>query len=234
MIAVMHRTMIAFAAFAASYPADAADRRLTVTDFDRVQVQGPYVVTLATGQSPSAVVTGSNEAIERVSVDVQGRILRVRPNPSAWGGYPGESVGGITIALSTHDLRAVSVTGSGSLTVDKAGGLKFDVGASGSAKVAIGALDADALSLGLLGSGRITLAGKAKSLKATISGSGDLDAAALAVDDADLQADTSGNIGLAVRRAAKVHATGAGDVVITGKPACAVDAPGAGRVRCGS
>jgi hypothetical protein len=229
----MNRLILAALAFAIPAAADAAERRYTVTDFDRVQIEGPFVVTLATGKVGSARATGSNEAIERVSIDVQGRTLRIRPNRSAWGGYPNAGAGPLKIDLATHDLVGVAVTGSGSLALDRARAMRFDIAVSGSAQVTAGVVEADSLVLGLLGSGRIVIGGKAKTLRATIQGSGDLDAGALSVDDADLNADTAGKIGIAVRRSAKVTATGPGPVEIFGSPACTVSVLGSGPVICG-
>lgn len=231
----MNRIMPAAALMAAlSAPASAAERRYTVTDFDRVEVDGPFQVTLSTGRSGFALASGSAQAIDRVSIEVQGRTLRVRPNRSAWGGYPGEGTGPVAVTLGTHDLRGASVGGSGSLSIDKASGLKFDLTLSGSGRISVAALEADTLNLGLVGSGKISLAGKAKQLRATIQGAGDLDAEKLAVEDARINADTSGNVKLAVRRSADVTGSGAGDTLITGKPACTVKALGSGRIVCGS
>ena len=115
----MKRIMLAGLALAAAAPATAAERRYTVTDFDRVQVDGPFVVTLSTGKAGSAVATGDQQAIDRVSIEVQGRLLKVRPNRSAWSGFPGEEGGPLAIALTTHGLRGASVIGSGSLAIDK-------------------------------------------------------------------------------------------------------------------
>jgi hypothetical protein len=49
-------------------------------------------------------------------MEVQGRTLRIRPNRSAWGGYPGEGAGPLKIELSTHGLRGASVSGAGSIS----------------------------------------------------------------------------------------------------------------------
>ncbi|HMJ94174.1 MAG TPA: DUF2807 domain-containing protein, partial [Allosphingosinicella sp.] len=70
-------------------PASAADQRVMVTDFDRVQVDGPYQVTLSVGRPSGVIASGSRGALDRVTIEVQGRTLRIRPNRSAWGGYPG-------------------------------------------------------------------------------------------------------------------------------------------------
>jgi hypothetical protein len=234
----MNRIMLSAAALAlaglAAAPAAAAERRFTVTQFDRIQVDGPFAVTVTTGRPGAALATGDARAVDRVSIEVQGRVLKVRPNRSAWGGYPGEGAGPVAIAISTHDLRGVAVNGSGTVAIDKARAMRFDLSVSGSGVIELPNLEADRLVLGLLGSGRITLGGKVKNVRATIQGTGDLAAAELISEDAELNADSSGKIAIGVKRAVKVTATGAGDVEIAGSPACTVKALGSGRVSCGA
>lgn len=229
----MTRIMLAAIFALSAAPASAAERRYTVTDFDRIQVDGPFQVTLATGRPSSAMVSGSNAAVERVSIDVQGRTLRVRANRSAWGGYPGEGAGPVRILLSTQALRSASLAGSGRLSIDKARTMQFDASVSGSGQIDIGAIEADRLALALLGSGKIMVGGKAKSLRAAIQGAGDLQAEGLSVEDAQIDASTSGSIAVAVRRAARVTSTGQGDMTIIGSPACTVKSTGSGLVLCG-
>ncbi len=230
----MTRTLpLALIALAAAAPAGGAERTYSITDFDRVQVDGPYRVTLTTGRSSAARAEGSAEALDHVSVDVQGGTLRVRRNRSAWGSYPGAGSGPVTIALTTRDLRNAAVVGSGSLDIDRAKGLRVDLSVSGSGRLTVAAVEADNLIVGLLGGGRITIAGRARQLKATVQGSGDLAAAGLSADDAQIASDTAGNVAVAVARTAKVTATGAGNVEIIGAPVCTVEAKGSGQVLCG-
>ncbi|HYE28952.1 MAG TPA: head GIN domain-containing protein [Allosphingosinicella sp.] len=218
---------------AAAVPAAGAERRFSVTDFDRVHVDGPYQVTLLTGLGSAARAEGPADALDRVSVDVQGGTLRVRRNRSAWGGYPGEPSRPVKIALTTRAVRAASVVGSGSLDIDRAKGLRVDLSVSGSGRLAVAAVDADNLVVGLLGGGRIALAGRTKQLKATVQGTGDLAAAKLGADNAQILADTAGTVSVGVARTVRLTALGAGDVEIIGEPSCTVDAQGAGNVRCG-
>ncbi|HEX8214046.1 MAG TPA: head GIN domain-containing protein [Allosphingosinicella sp.] len=229
----MKRIVTAALTFALAGPAFAADRRYTVTDFDRVLVEGPFEVVVKTGKAPSARATGTNAAIERLSIEVEGRTLKVRRNRSAWGGYPGKDSGPIAIELTTRDLRGASVTGSGGLAIDKAKAMRFDLALSGSGRLSIGRVEADNLVVGLVGSGRMSVGGKVKGLKATVQGSGDFDGSALMVEDAQLNADTSGTVALAASRTSNIVSSGAGDTTVTGKPACTVKAVGSGRVRCG-
>jgi Putative auto-transporter adhesin, head GIN domain len=230
----MTRTLPALLALLAAAPAVAAERRYPVTDFDRIQVEGPYKVALRTGLSSGATAAGSAQALDRVTIEVQGRTLRIRPNRSAWGGYPGAAAGPVTIQATTRDLSHVTVGGSGSLDIDRVRGLRVDLSVVGSSHLAVAAVDADNLLVGLVGSGRITLSGKAKQLRATVQGSGDFDGRGLSADDAQVTADTAGSVAVRAVRTAKVNARGLGDVEIIGTPACTVEALGAGTVTCGN
>jgi hypothetical protein len=229
----MTRIFLALAALLAAAPALAAERRYTVTDFDRVQVEGPYEVVLATGRAPGAAATGTAEALDRVSVSVEGRTLKVRVNRSAWAANPAANPGPVRVVLSGHAMRSASVSGSGSLAVDKMSGLRLDLAVAGSGRIAVAKLEADMLSATLVGSGRMELAGAAKQLRATISGSGDFAAAGLKVEDAVIGADTAGAIALAGGRTVKLRVTGAGDIDISGDPACTIEGSSSGRLRCG-
>lgn len=214
-------------------PVFAAERNYSVTDFDRIQVEGPFEVAVASGRSVRARAIGSQTAIDRVSIDVSGRVLRIRPNRSAWGGYPGGSVGSVRIEVGAPTMRAATVIGSGNLAIDRLQGLKIDLSLSGSGRLQVAAVDADNLAIGLLGSGTVQLAGKARQLRATVQGSGDLTAERLVADDAVLTTDTVGRVVLGARRTARVTAQGSGEVVIAGGATCTLTGPAAGTVACG-
>jgi hypothetical protein len=227
------RFLLAALIFATSAPAVAAERRYSITDFNRVEVDGPYQVTLTTGGSSSARATGSSAALDRLSVEVMGQTLRIRTNVSSWGGYPGAATELPSVTLTTRDLQAVSVNGSGKLTVDKAKGLKLTVSVVGSGQASIAAVDADNLFVSMLGSGQISLGGKAKALRAEVHGAANLDAGGLTASDVQLFADSAGNTKLNVSHAVTVQASGTGDVEVGGAPACTVKNSGSGQVRCG-
>lgn len=229
----MKRIMPALLLLGFAAPAFGAEKSFTVTDFDRVQIEGAFDVILSTGRAPTASASGSSGSLDRVSIEVQGRILKVRPNRSAWGGYPGKQAELPRIVLSTHDLKAVAVNGSGRLAVDRAKAMRFSASLSGSGRIAIGAVEADDLILGLVGSGTIEAGGRTKNLRATIQGSGDFHGEKLMAEDAIIFAETSGTVAANARRTAKVTAVGAGETVVGGEAACKVEARGSGRVACG-
>lgn len=235
MVRVMIRTMLALASFAAlAAPAAAAERRFSVTDYDRVVVEGPYVVVVTTGQSSSARASGPQESIDRLSIDVSGRTLRVRRNRSYWGGTSGAQQGVPTITLTTRDLRSVRLVGPARLEVDGVRGQRVDLTVEGSGVLRATGIAADELQLGLVGGGRLDLAGSAEILRADFQGTGNVDAARLAADNLNLITTSMGEIALTARNTATVTANGLGMVTIQGRPACTVRGPGAGQVRCGA
>lgn len=224
------RMIIAIAAIACASPAFAAERSFSVTSFDRIRVEGGYSVTLATGVAPYAKASGSAQALDSVSIDVQGRTLVVRPNRSSWGGYPGQSAGPVEIRVGTHDLSAAWVNGAGSLAIDKVKGLSFQSDVQGAGSIAIARADVDQLKLGLAGAASAKVAGKALKMTAIIRGSSLLDAEGLAVKDLTVAAE-----GPAIAKAnasvtAKVTGTGAASIAIAGNPACTVKMSGSASV----
>lgn len=220
-------------ALCAAAPADGAERGHSVTDFDRISVEGPYSVVLETNRAPSATASGTPQALDAVSIDVVGRTLRVRANRSAWSSEPGKPAGPVAIRITSHDLRAATVSGSGSLSIDAVKAMRVDLALSGSGQMSVGTVTADQLIAGLVGSGRIRIGGNAKTARIDVRGSGDFDGAKLIVDDLKVGSETSGAIQLGAKRSAAVNSAGSGDVTILGKPACTVSARGAGRIVCG-
>ena len=213
--------------------ASAASRNYGVTTFDRIRVEGPYAVTLKVGSGASARADGDQRAIDRLKVEVQGRTLVVRADASAWGGWDKAVPGRVTLSLTTPELNMVGLSGSGTLSIDRAKAQRFDIAVSGSGSVTLDALIADRLGLVLVGSGQLTVGGRAQQAKATLQGSGTIDATKLAVDDLELAASGSGEAKFAASKTAKVSANGTGDVTVAGAATCTVSTVGSGEVRCG-
>jgi hypothetical protein len=237
MMAVMLRSLAAlFALLAAGLgtgSAVAAQRRYAVQDFDRIVVEGPFLVRLATGRTTSASAQGSQQALDGIVVDVQGTTLRVRRNRTAWTGASTRPIEPATVTLSTRVLRSARVVGSGQLDIAGLAGQRIGLVVEGSGRLGATGIDADNLSVGLSGSGSMTLAGTAETFAADLQGSGSLLAPGLSVETATVSATTTGEVAIHARRTATVNANGIGQVIVAGRPACTVSGPGASEVRCG-
>ena len=219
------------ALLAVTAPAAAAERNFGITGFEKVRVEGPFKVTLTTGIAPFARASGSPTALEAVSIEMLGSTLIVRNRRSgAWGGYPGAANGPVEIALGTHDVSSASLTGAGSLAIDRAKSFRFDLTVNGSGSARIADVAVDQLRVAVVGSGSAGLAGSAGKLTATVSGSGALDGATLAAKDATIAADGSATVRLAVSNGAKIDANGASSVELSGNPACTAKTVGSASV----
>jgi len=217
-------------------PAQAAERIVTVTHYDRIRVDGPYRIEIVTGRGASAKISGDRAAIDRVEIAVQGSTLSIHANRTAWqGGWPGDDKGGgpVLIRLTADELRAIAIVGSGSMAIDALRGPRVTLTMEGSGRMTIGAVETDRLDLGLTGSAALALKGKAKAVSATVRGSASIDGAGLVAGDLTLTSESAGNVALGAKGTAKVVSTGAGEVTIGGAPACTVNALGSGPVRCG-
>lgn len=213
-------------------PAGATERILTLTEFDSVRVEGGYSVTVTTGRAAGGRISGSFDAVDRVSVEVQDRTLVVRRNDTG-GGYQTADAGPVTIRLVAPPLRSAWLLGSGSLAIDQMRGPDVRVTIEGAGGVTVATVAADQLTVGLQGTGTAKLAGKANEVSAIVRGSATLDAGALTATNAVVTAEGSGDATLTATRTAKVAASGPGRVAVLGTPACTVTNTGAGSVRCG-
>jgi hypothetical protein len=233
--AAMNRAFLACltaaaASAALAAPASAATRNFGITSFDKVRVDGPFKVRLATGVAPFARASGSQAALDRVAIEVRGNTLVVHNNLDSWGGYPGKDPGPIEVSLGTHDLSAAWINGSGTLAIDRIKGLSFDLSVQGSAGGEIGQVDIDQLNVSIVGTASARLAGKAARITAVVRGISTLDAAALATKDATIGADGAATIEASVSNAVKVDASGPATVRLEGRPACTLHISGSASV----
>lgn len=205
---------------AAASPLAAAQRNYSVTDFTRVRVEGPFAVTVGTNTAPFARATGSPRALDRVSLRVDGRTLIVRTDRSAWGGSPDEDVGPVTISVGTHEVEQASLTGPGSLAIDRVRGLDFSLSSYGSGAVSIGDVASDRLRVFAQGAGSVRVAGKTKQLDAAQNGPGLIDASALTAKDATLSALGPASLRATVSNSVKLLASGTATISLDGNPVC--------------
>ena len=92
------RLMITAAWLLLPLQAVAATRGYTITSFDAIRVDAPVEVIITTGAGASAKVDGDQSLIERLHIDVSGRLLTIRMDRAR----PGEKSGGrATVRLST-------------------------------------------------------------------------------------------------------------------------------------
>ncbi|MGC4252884.1 MAG: DUF2807 domain-containing protein [Sphingobium sp.] len=224
------RALILIGAAGWSLTAQAANRSYTITSFDAIRVEAPVNVVVTTGMGVSARADGDQHMLDRLKVDVSGRLLSITMERAR----PGESGGGpVTLRLSTGSLGQIVLTGGGSVAVNRMKGLRGEIALGGNGDVRVDAVELDQIDLALAGGGRATLNGRAGIANIHITGPGTVAAEGLSARQASISNDGAGSISIVTDVNAKVRASGSGDVTIAGKAACSVDNRGTGRISCG-
>ncbi|WP_448658635.1 GIN domain-containing protein [Sphingomonas sp. CJ99] len=209
------------------------ERRVVLSGFDRLRVDGPWRVEVSTGTSPGAVVTGTRQAMETVQVRQEGGVLIVSPMRDARGGWPDDALSGDgpVIRVTVPTLDGATVIGAGSVAIDRIGGARVQLVVNGPGTMAVGAVEADQLQATVIGTGRITMAGTARSARILSNGGGSIGGFPLVADEARVRSESSGTIELTARYRADVSGLGLGSVTIGGNPECRVTGPAP--IRCG-
>lgn len=226
------RSVALLAALLLAMPAHAERRGLSVTSFDRLQVNGAFTVEVTIGQGSSDYIEGHPDAINRIAVSVIGRTLRVSRNISNnWGGS-GEG-GAATLHLTTPSLEQATLIGSGDVSIDRMEGGRLTINLGGNGRLSVGAVEADNLALALTGAGVMELGGHAETGRVTVQGPGTVNAPGLTVENVRISVDGPGYIEIDSSREAEVIATGTGSVTVTGDAACTDRSVNGGQVICG-
>ncbi len=191
-------------AAACAVPASAAERTVAVTSFDKVRVQGPFEVRVATGRAPAATLSGDAAAIDGIAVESEGATIILRNAIGRWQERPRAAAAvPVVVTLATPTLVTASVVG------------------------------ADAANATVIGAGAITIGGRAGRVRLMTNGPGTIDAAALDTGDLVVRLDGPGATRARARYTASIVNTGLGQIAVAGAPKCTVRADAGGPVACG-
>ncbi|MBX3594787.1 DUF2807 domain-containing protein [Sphingomonas sp.] len=217
----------ALLAATAAPPAAAPDeRRIMLTGYERIRVDGPFKVRVIGDGPPSATISGERRAIDRISVRNQGGTLIVGIAATTWDGWR-EKEGTAIVTLSARGLRAANVNGGGALEIDAMRGQRIDLGVNGSGSLAIGRIEADQLVTTLTGTGAVKIAGgSARNARFSNFGAGSIDAGAMPANDLWVNSQSAGDSSFAARFTAEVTVLGTGKVIVAGNATCRLAGPG--------
>ncbi len=234
MTSIFRCAVLGTAMLAAAAPASAAEKRYGLTSFVAVEVTADVIVEVVSRSPVSAVATGPDDALDRLTVEAQNGKLVIGQRQFAGDDKRRTPLGKVTVRINAAKLRSATLVGAGSLQIAQLTGTRVSIGLRGPGKLVVGAVTTDRLAVTMIGNGTMTLGGRAKDAQMTLSGAGAVDAGALAVDA--LVSDSAGagdHLFRAVKSAA-VTVRGLGHVVVLGKPACTVRNTGNGPVLCGA
>jgi Putative auto-transporter adhesin, head GIN domain len=197
----------------------------TVDGATAVDLRSSGTVTVTIGDEPELVITAGENVIDRLTSDVVDGVLVLGTSGPGFG-----TLGPVTYDLTIPTLEAVTVSGSGDVTVGRVatGSLALDI--SGSGEITAETIAAESIDAVISGSGTIGLAGKSARQDVEISGSGRHEAADLVSADVDVLVSGSGSADVTATDSLTVTVSGSGSVTYGGDPSVTSRISGSGSV----
>lgn len=215
-------------------PGPSVSRSYQVGNFQQIEVAGPYDVTVKTGGNPGVSAQGSQNLLDKTTVEVRGNKLVIQPQEHhGFSFFSFGTRGSANFTVTVPQLSAAAIAGSGDIHVDRVQGASFEGSVAGSGGLDVAAVDVQALKLSIGGSGSAKAAsGKAQSGDYSIGGSGDIDAGAVQTQQSKVSIAGSGSVKANASGSANVSIMGSGDVDVAGGAKCTVNKAGSGSVTC--
>jgi len=197
-------------------------------EFNAIALQGGLALELRQGGPAAVIVHGDSNLLPLLeSVVESGPTLQLR-----WKqGTSVRTENRTWVEVTVPQIRAVSGTGSGDITIDTLKTPRLSVAISGSGSMRAKSLNNDELSLTIAGSGSASLAGQATRLNIDLTGSGGVDADQLRADEVGVSIAGSGDAGVSAARTLAVSIAGSGNVTYSGEPTVQRAIVGSGHVR---
>jgi len=225
-----HLILAAIAGLAS--PGLAADRSFPAAGFDKVDLAAAAAVDVHSGGPFAVRADGDPALIQRLDITVRNGTLVI-------GWLPGRALtmnhnNKLHIAITMPRISAATISGAGTLTVDRAEAPDFTATLKGAGTVRLGALRARHAQLNMIGAGQIVAAGSTGEIEAHVNGVGAIDAGQLVARGGRFVMAGTGSIKAQVDGPADVTMAGLGSVDVRGRARCTVHKSGFGSVHCGA
>ncbi len=205
-------------------------RRMGLKNFDRINIGGPFVVTIEQSDKYRVVVEGEDQDADEVDFDVNGSELTVnyrnKDFPELFGNRDK-----IKIFISLPDLKGLDLAGATNATVKGFHNLNdVDLQLAGAVKAEM-ELDAEKVTLNLDGASQLELRGKANRLEAEVTSASKLNAFEFETEDAEVEANSSALAEVNAKQHLNAEASSAGRVRYRGNADVESNTSSAGSVR---
>ncbi|MBA6157008.1 DUF2807 domain-containing protein [Tenacibaculum sp. S7007] len=186
----------------------------SIDSFDKVSVGGSFDVNLIDGKEGKITIEGEENLITYIETEVRNGKLKVqfKENTNI------RTTRKITVTIPFEEIEAISLGGSGNVTVKKrikADSAAFSIGGSGNI---IANIDANTVKASIGGSGNIKLKGKTDNFKCSLAGSGSIKAYDLDANSLKASIAGSGSVQTSVSTKIKASVVGSGSVYYKGNP----------------
>ncbi len=175
--------------------------------FAAVELAGANTVTISVGPAQSVAVTGADDVVGRVTTTVRDGSLVVANRGTFTSDVP------MTVAVSVPSLDGVTLSGTGTVTVEGVTGPEFTADLSGA--------------------GTLVASGSVDRLTAMLGGVGTVELHSLVARDATATLGGTGELGVHATSTLDATLTGTGSITYSGSPAVTMHNTGTGSITGG-
>jgi len=202
------------------------ERKVDLDPVKGISLPGSAKIFLTYGTKQEIRISGQENIIDNLKLDVQGGIWHLGNKQSVRESEP------LKIYITLETLKLIRISGSGSVECENhfPGQNNLDLEISGSGKIHTD-IEASDIMARISGSGDLVLRGSAKNLDFRITGSGSINAFDLPARRADARISGSGSIELTVEDRLDARISGSGNVYYKGNPRIDTSVSGSGRVK---
>ncbi|PUZ27367.1 Putative auto-transporter adhesin, head GIN domain [Chitinophaga costaii] len=200
----------------------------SVAAFQKISVSGPIDVALMQGPTQDLVISGDDNLLKYVELKNENGELTIKMRNG--GRFDVEE--NFKVRVSTPNLKAINVAGSGSITLQ--GGysseeeLSSEIAGSGNIN---GKLDVPLFKASIAGSGSYHVEGQTRKVAVTVMGAGDFHGFNLLAENASADIAGSGTVEVSASVNLQANIAGSGDVRYKGNPQVSSHIGGSGSVR---
>lgn len=216
-----------------SSAAGAAERRIDLSSFDALRVEGPFVVHLTSAPSPRGTMHGDPVALRQTEATINGRTLVIRTLRD--GTARRATDGPVELTIAAPPLSGITMVGGGLVTAQALRGDMINVAINGAGEVRIDRADGERLATMLLGPAKLSIAGgRVGKARFAASGQGVTAATGLDAGEVTVTLDGPGDTSVRARYTATITNRGLGRITVDGTPRCRILQQGSGPIRCGA
>lgn len=198
-----------------------------LSDFDEIDLQGAFNVTLIQGSTLKAVIETDENLMDLLLVEVRGKTLYVTTSRDVVL-KPTK----MNLTITYPALRTITVGGACKIKseeVVQSEDLRFDI--SGAAEIDL-AIVAEALHTQLAGAGSITFEGKVREHYIDLAGASSLDAKDLITEMTEIDLSGAGSASVHATTSLRASLSGVGSIKYYGNPGeTQIDKSGLGSIR---
>lgn len=185
------------------------------TNFESIKIGGSYDLILTQDSIYSVTLTGDDNIIDRMEVEVNNGTLQIKSKDQFCFNFKNKMI----LAVSAPSIQSLDISGSANITATNAIQTEnFKINSSGSTKMDLD-LIANDVETTISGSGNISLRGSANNMRIKISGSGKMQAKDFVVNTCKVSNSGSADLVLHVTGNLDVSSSGSSKVRYLGFPA---------------